>query len=313
MSDVPVNCITFDQLGTRLFAGDAAGTLTEVSLDLTPLSTAAAGSWSQAGWGAGLGPGSSPSSCDGLQPGGGGGSCGEAGAAASGGGGSGNRFAGGQTASGGAGLVASVLRHGSTATQQLAGMASTAATSSVGCPSCSIPRKSAFSAYACGCLSQTSARTDVTCQILSTCTGAQLMRKLRVSQELAGCPIMSLTCHPGGHHLIALARCVHASSIVLAAASAARVHCGSGVVRVDRQGKAREAAGSTGDARFEVCVCVSARIAASRHKHNVPDTLPRVLVCLWSDHRPTWLDLKSQPPPCRRCCCFPLQEPQGRE
>lgn len=48
------------------------------------------------------------------------------------------------------------------------------------------------------------------------------MRKLRVSQELAGCLLMSLTCHPGGHHLIALARCVLASSMVLAAASAAR-------------------------------------------------------------------------------------------
>lgn len=36
--------------------------------------------------------------------------------------------------------------------------------------------------------------------------GAQLMRKLRVSQELAGSPIMSMSCHPGGHHLMALAR-----------------------------------------------------------------------------------------------------------
>jgi hypothetical protein len=120
VSDVPVNCITFDQLGTRLFASDAAGTLTEVSLDLTLLSAAAAaagpGSWSQAGWRAG----SSPSSCDG-QPGGGGSSNGEA--AASGSGGSGSS-AGGQSASGSAGLVASVLRHGSTATQQLAGMVS---------------------------------------------------------------------------------------------------------------------------------------------------------------------------------------------
>jgi hypothetical protein len=33
-----------------------------------------------------------------------------------------------------------------------------------------------------------------------------MLRKLRVSQEVAGCPMMSLTCHPGGHHLIALAR-----------------------------------------------------------------------------------------------------------
>lgn len=157
VSDVPVNCITFDQLGTRLYAGDAAGTLTEVSLDLTPLSTAAeaaAGSWSQAGWGAVLGPGSSPSRCDGLQPGGGG-SRGEVGAAASGSGSShgSSSVAGGQSASGGAGLVASVLRHGSTAMQQLAGMVSAGATCSAGCPSCSIPHKNELAAYACGCFS----------------------------------------------------------------------------------------------------------------------------------------------------------------
>lgn len=34
---MPVNCVTFDHLGTRMFAGDATGILTELSVDLTSL------------------------------------------------------------------------------------------------------------------------------------------------------------------------------------------------------------------------------------------------------------------------------------
>jgi len=37
-------------------------------------------------------------------------------------------------------------------------------------------------------------------------SGVQLLKKLRVSQELAGCSLVSLMSHPGGHHLLVLAR-----------------------------------------------------------------------------------------------------------
>lgn len=131
VSDVPVNCIAFDQLGTRMFAGDASGLLTEVAVDLTPVTamTAAAAaavpSWSQgdALVEAGASVSSSPanSACGGSPAAG---SCTQAG-------GSGEGAAVAAMASsssshagaGGAALVASVLRNGSVATQQLAGEA----------------------------------------------------------------------------------------------------------------------------------------------------------------------------------------------
>jgi hypothetical protein len=36
--------------------------------------------------------------------------------------------------------------------------------------------------------------------------GFQLLKKLRSSNELAGCPVVSLAVHPGGHHLVALSQ-----------------------------------------------------------------------------------------------------------
>lgn len=112
---MPVNCVAFDQLGTRLFAGDAGGVLTELSVDLTPL--LASGTWSQSGWASAAGAGSSPggigpdSSCGAA-----GGGCGDA-IAATGAGAS----SPGLSSSGGAAAIATVLRHGSNALQQLAG------------------------------------------------------------------------------------------------------------------------------------------------------------------------------------------------
>jgi hypothetical protein len=106
---VPVNCIAFDQLGTRMFAGDAAGLLTEMAVDLTPMAAAAAAAggpgWSQGGAlvEAGASASSSPNS--------------------SASGGSSSSGSGSHLGAAGAALVASVLRNGSVATQQLAGEA----------------------------------------------------------------------------------------------------------------------------------------------------------------------------------------------
>jgi hypothetical protein len=130
VSVVPVNCIAFDQLGTRMFAGDASGILTEVAVDLTPVTAltaaaAAAPSWSQevACIDAGAAGSSSPvsSACGGTSAAGrcaqAAGSC-EASAVASS-----SSSSGSHSGAGGAALVASVLRNGSVATQQLAGKA----------------------------------------------------------------------------------------------------------------------------------------------------------------------------------------------
>lgn len=216
MSEVPVNCIAFDQLGTRLFAGDAAGSLTEVSLDLTPLSAAAV-SWSQSGWGAAAaGTGSSHSSCSGQQAGASCGthssSCGDAAVTSSSG--SACSSGSGLLASGGEALVASVLRHGSSAAQQLAGTQKPNGTMSYSVFLETWPANkfdAASCAPVCCCPWAAGSPLSVTSSppvhiVVFVFAGAQLMRKLRVSQELGGCPIMSLMCHPGGHHLIALAR-----------------------------------------------------------------------------------------------------------
>lgn len=134
---MPINCLAFDQLGARCFVGDAAGVVTELSLDLTPLTAvwAAAGaaalsSHSALATAAGDGSTSSPGSSPGT-------SLRRAGLSGSGG---------------------SPLRH-----------ASGAAAGGGSDP-------------------------------------PQLLKKLRSSQELAGCPILHLACHPGGHHLMAFAK-----------------------------------------------------------------------------------------------------------
>jgi hypothetical protein len=54
ISDSPINCLAFNQLGSRMFTGDAAGILAELSVDFTPLngnlvpSSAAAAAWAAA-------------------------------------------------------------------------------------------------------------------------------------------------------------------------------------------------------------------------------------------------------------------------
>lgn len=122
VSDVPVNCVAFDQLGTRFFAGDAAGMLTELSVDLTPLS-APGSTWSntwsnttQAGWASvsAAGAGSSSSSMAGSPSSGG--------AAGSGSGSAGAVSTEGLSTSGAGAGISSVLKHGSNALQQLAGL-----------------------------------------------------------------------------------------------------------------------------------------------------------------------------------------------
>jgi WD40 repeat protein len=40
----PINCLAFNQLGSRMFTGDAAGVLAELSVDVTPLSSSSSGS-----------------------------------------------------------------------------------------------------------------------------------------------------------------------------------------------------------------------------------------------------------------------------
>lgn len=42
VSAVPINCLCFNQLGSRVFAGDSAGSIHELSVDITPLSSIAA-------------------------------------------------------------------------------------------------------------------------------------------------------------------------------------------------------------------------------------------------------------------------------
>lgn len=118
---MPVNCVAFDQLGTRFFAGDAAGMLTELSVDLTPLSapgsTWSNTSWSnttQAGWASVSAAGAGSSSMAGGPSSGG--------AAGSGSGSAGAVSTEGLSTSGAGAGISSVLKHGSNALQQLAGL-----------------------------------------------------------------------------------------------------------------------------------------------------------------------------------------------
>uniref|UniRef100_A0A383VQN2 Uncharacterized protein n=1 Tax=Tetradesmus obliquus TaxID=3088 RepID=A0A383VQN2_TETOB len=176
VSGSPINCLALNQLGSRMFAGDAAGVLSELSVDVTPLSSsslvppqsAAAAAWAAA---AAAGPAAynGSSAAGGLTPESAG--CdsplrqqqqqqsllsslrpstpmGQAAAAAA------------AAVAEAVSPVAAVLRHGSTASQLLAG-----------------------------------------CEVL---------KLLRNSSDLAGSSISSLAVHPGGHQLLALTKAARA-------------------------------------------------------------------------------------------------------
>eukprot|EP00775_Hariotina_reticulata_P007429 gene7429-7638_t len=140
----PVNCLTFNQLGSQVVAGDAAGILHEMAVDLSAVEAAAA--WTAAATTCSLSR-QPTSDCNGSLP---------------------------RPGGGGPPLAA------------LAPAADDVHSSGGQLPS-----------------------TD-TWQRDSTrpCppSGAQLLKRLRSSSELAGCPLVSLAFHPGGHHLLALSK-----------------------------------------------------------------------------------------------------------
>lgn len=60
-----------------------------------------------------------------------------------------------------------------------------------------------------------------------TTTGSSVLRELRVSSELAGCPIVALAPHPSGHRLLVLARGAKPASAAGMAAAAAGTSWGA--------------------------------------------------------------------------------------
>eukprot|EP00878_Enallax_costatus_P011110 GHUV01011603.1.p1 GENE.GHUV01011603.1~~GHUV01011603.1.p1 ORF type:complete len:1328 (+),score=466.80 GHUV01011603.1:589-3984(+) len=171
VSTVPINCLCFNQLGSRLFAGDAAGSIHELSVDITPLSSMAATAFG-ALVGSTTGSPASPLRSSASSP-----------------------------ANADSGTYSRRISGSSTSNGQ-----NEALTLSGSQDSPRTPRNRHQQLIAAEAVSPVAAVLRHGSPAARMVAGQEVLKVLRTSIDLSGSPIVSVACHPGGHQLIALTK-----------------------------------------------------------------------------------------------------------